>query len=44
MIQMNLFTKPTQRHRKQTYGYQKGRQGKDKLGVEISKYKLLYKK
>ena len=24
MIQRNLFTKQTHRHRKQTYGYQKG--------------------
>ena len=35
MIQMNLFTKrkQTHRHRKQTYGYQRGRlAGRDKLG------------
>ena len=34
MIQMNLFMKQkqTQRHRKQTYGYPRGREG-DKLGV-----------
>ena len=34
MIQMNLFTKqkPTHRLRKQTYGYQRGRRGRDKLG------------
>ena len=34
-IQMNLFTKQkqTHRHRKQTYGYQKGKVGRDKLGV-----------
>ena len=33
-IQMNLFTKQKQTHRlrKQTYGYQKGKGGKDKLG------------
>ena len=32
---MNLFTeqKYTHRHRKQTYGYQMGKGGKDKLGV-----------
>ena len=32
---MNLLTKQkqTHRHRKQTYGYQRGRGGKDKLGV-----------
>ena len=36
MMQMNLFTKQkqTHRHRKQTYGYQRGKMGgKDKLGV-----------
>ena len=35
MIQMNLFTKQkqTHRHRKQAYGYQKGKVGKDKLAV-----------
>ena len=34
MMQMNLFTKQkqTHRHRKQTYGYQKGKEGTDKLG------------
>ena len=32
---MNLFTKQkqTHRHRKQTYGYQRGKVGRDKLGV-----------
>ena len=31
---MNLFTKQeqTHRHRKQTYGYQSRKEGKDKLG------------
>ena len=35
MIQVNLFTKQkTHRHRKQTYGYQRGEgQWGDKLGV-----------
>ena len=35
MIQRNLFTKQkqTHRHRKQTYGYQRGKEGRDKLGV-----------
>ena len=35
MIQMNLFTKQkqTHRHRKQTYGHQRGRRRRDKLGV-----------
>ena len=35
MIQMNLFTKwkYTHKHRKQTYGYQTGKWGRDKLGV-----------
>ena len=34
-IQLNLFTKQkqTHRHRKQTYGYQRGKEGRDKLGV-----------
>ena len=33
--QMNLFTRQrqTHRHRKQTYGYHRGREGRDKLGV-----------
>ena len=32
---MNLYTKQkqTHRHRKQTYGYQRGKGGRDKLGV-----------
>ena len=35
IIQMNLFTKQKQasQHRKQTYSYQREKQGKDKLGV-----------
>ena len=35
MIQMNLFKKQkkTHRRRKQTYGYQRGKGGRDKLGV-----------
>ena len=39
MIQVNLFTKQitkqkeTHRHRKQTYGYQRGKGGRDKLGI-----------
>ena len=35
MIQMNLFTKQiqTRKHRKQTYGYQRAKWGRDKLGV-----------
>ena len=37
MIEMNLFMKQkeTHRHRKQTYGYQRGKWqgGRDKLGV-----------
>ena len=42
---MNLFTKQiyTHRHRKQTYGYQRGKGGRDKLGVwDINIYTLLY--
>ena len=31
---MNLYTKQTQRHRKQAYGYQRGKgSGGNKLGV-----------
>ena len=43
---MNLFTKhnQTHRHRKQTYGYQRGKGRRDKLGVWVSKYILLYMK
>ena len=34
LIQVNLLTKQTHRHRKQTYGYQRGKRGEgDKLGV-----------
>ena len=35
MIQMIFDTKQkeTHRHRKQTYGYQRGKEGRDKLGV-----------
>ena len=35
MIQMNLFTKQkqTHRHREQIYDYQRGKRGRDKLGV-----------
>ena len=35
MIQMNLFTKQkqTHRHRKQTYGYQRGKGRRDNLGA-----------
>ena len=33
MMQMNLFTKRSHRHRKQTYGYQRGKDGRNKLGV-----------
>ena len=35
MIHMNLFTKrkETHRHRKQTNGYQRGKEGRDKLVV-----------
>ena len=34
-IQKNLFTKQKQnhRHREQSYGYQRGKWGRDKLGV-----------
>ena len=35
MMQMNLFTKQklTHRHRAQPYGYQRGKEDRDKLGV-----------
>ena len=35
MMQMNLFIKQklTHRHRNQTFGYQRGKRGSDKLGV-----------
>ena len=33
IIQMNLFTEQTHRERKQTYGYQRGKGGRDILGV-----------
>ena len=33
MIQINLFIIQTHRHRTQTYGYQRGKRGKDKLGI-----------
>ena len=37
---MTLFTKQkkTQTHRKQTYDYQKGKPGMDKLGFGINRY------
>ena len=45
---MNLFTKQkqTHRHRKQTYGYQRGKVGRDKLGVwhQHMCYFLVYSK
>ena len=43
MIQMNLFIKQTHRHRKQTYGYQRGKVGEGinwEIGIDI--YTLLY--
>ena len=41
---MNLFIKQKQTHsyRTQTYGYQRGMVGGDKLGVWINRYTLLY--
>ena len=40
MIQMNLFAKQkqTHRHRKQTYGYQRGKE------IGINRYTLIYRK
>ena len=46
MIQMNLFIKqkPTHRHRKQTYVSQRGKGGRDKLGVwDEQKHTTVYK-
>ena len=43
---MNLFTKEKQtlRHRKQTYGYQRGKAGRDKLGIwDLQIYTTIYK-
>ena len=47
MVQMNLFTewKLSHRCRKQTYGYQGGKWGRDKLGdwdghIHITVYKI----
>ena len=41
---MNLFTKQTHRHRKQTYGYQRGKVGVGGINWEfgINVYTLLY--
>ena len=33
MIQMNLFTKQKETHRRQTYGYHRGKEGRGKLQV-----------
>ena len=33
IIQINLFAKQNDRHKKQTYGYQKEKVERDKLGV-----------
>ena len=35
IVQINLFTnqKLTHRHRKETYGYQRGGRGREKLGL-----------
>ena len=47
MTQVNLFTKQkqTHRHRKQTYGYQRGkRRGRDILGVwDSQRHTTIYK-
>ena len=42
---MSLFTKQkqTNKHRKQTYGYQKGKWRRDILRVQIKIYTILYK-
>ena len=42
---MNLFTKQkdTHRHRKQTYSYQRGKRGRDKLRVRLADQTTVYK-
>ena len=42
MILMNLLTKQTHRYRKKINCYQMGRDGRDKLGVWVNRYTLLY--
>ena len=44
IVQMNLLTKQkeTHRHRKQTYGYQRGRWGGLNEEYGINRYTLLY--
>ena len=51
MVQMNLFTKQKYSHscRKQTYGYQGGKEGRDKLGdwdwhIHTTIYKIITNK
>ena len=41
---MNLYTKPkqTHRHRKQTYGYQRGKDGEINWVFGVNRYTLLY--
>ena len=39
---MDLFTKQTHGHKTQTYDYKTGSGGRDKLGVWIRRYKLVY--
>ena len=42
---MSLFTrqKQTHRHRKQTYGYQRGKPWREKLGVWVQQIQSVYK-
>ena len=35
---MNLFTKQKETHRRQTYGYQRGKERRDKLQVTTEKH------
>ena len=44
MVQINLFTKQKQTHRKQTYGYQEGRVDRRDGEFGIYMYTLLYLK
>ena len=43
-IQINLFTKQTYRHRKQIYGYHRGKGGAEGINYEcdVNRYRLLY--
>ena len=42
-IQTNFFTKQTHRHRKQIYGYLRGRGRRDTLGIQDSRHTTVHK-